>query len=615
MAGVENVDYTIDPSLTWAAGTKAWELGPHDPPYRPLRIFALDPGALRWEHALATVRVPYEPLEVDTVVRGCAFEIDARDGDGGKSYRLLDFDDPVLLLKQGRDPSPSDPLFHQQMVYAVASITHASFRRALGRKPSWGFQPRGDAAEQRLRLRPYGAMQANAWYDPNEGHVVFGYFEAPPDALGRTPPGGLVFTSLSHDVIVHEVTHALLDGMRRKFLLPTNPDVAAFHEGFADLMAIFHRFTYREVVSLAVARSRGSVKTSALLGDIAVQFGQALGQPAGLRSPLEVTAKGNPTPYDETLEAHALGSVLVSAVFEAFATIVERKSARYVRLATGGTGTLPAGEIPAELREIIAAEASKIADQVLQICIRAIDYCPPVDLKFGEFLRAMITADAQLVRDDPWNYREALIDAFRRRGIFAPYVRFLTEDALSWDQTEFRLPPIKELAFGELYFDGDPARPADVKELERQANALGDMISRPENVANLGLARNGDPGLGGDTVGLPTVHSIRTARRAGPDGNVVFDLVAEVTQERLVRSKDGTTVPFLGGATIIIGPDGRVRYLIAKSVLSDERRDRQLAFQTSARGSGYWECRDGRLEPRLDLLRMVHDRKRTVPPT
>ena len=309
------------------------------------------------------------------------------------------------------------------------------------------------------------------------------------------------------------------------------------------------------------------------------------------------------------LESHALGSVLVSAVFEAFTTIVERKTARYVRLATGGTGSLPAGQIPIELREIIAAEASKIATQFLQICIRAIDYCPPVDVTFGEFLRAVLTADAQLVRDARWNYREALIDAFRRCGIFPPYVRFLTEDALLWDQTEMKIPPITELAFGELYFDGDPARPANVEELLRQARALGAVVGRPEHVTNLGLARNGNPELRGDRVGLPIIHSIRTARRAGPDGHVVFDLVAEVTQERLVRRGDGTTVPFLGGATIIIGPDGRVRYLIAKSVLSNARLERQTEYLSSPQGSAFWARKNGRLEPRLDLLRMVHDGK------
>src|SRR5690606_32601690 len=101
--------------------------------------------------------------------------------------------------------------------------------------------------------------------------------------------------------------------------------------------------------------------------------------------------------YGESREPHALGSVLVSAVFEAFTTVFRRKTARYIRLATGGSGVLPDGELSPHLVEILAGEAARLASQFLSICIRAIDYCPPVDIVFGEYLRALITADAALV--------------------------------------------------------------------------------------------------------------------------------------------------------------------------------------------------------------------------
>ena len=47
-----------------------------------------------------------------------------------------------------------------------------------------------------------------------------------------------------------------------------------------------------------------------------------------------------------------------------------------------------------------------------------------------------------------------------------------------------------------------------------------------------GLVANGDPRLEGDTVTLPSVRSIRSSRRVGPDGPIVFDLIAEVAQLR-----------------------------------------------------------------------------------
>ena len=125
-----------------------------------------------------------------------------------------------------------------------------------------------------------------------------------------------------------------------------------------------------------------------------------------------------PPSTNPRLEPHALGSVLVSAVFEAFATIVRRKVDRLFRIAgvdprfTGGVALSDA------LVQAIAQEASEVAGQFLNLCIRAVDYCPPADMELGEALRALITADAEIEKRDKWGYREALMRSFRRREIF-----------------------------------------------------------------------------------------------------------------------------------------------------------------------------------------------------
>ena len=72
------------------------------------------------------------------------------------------------------------------------------------------------------------------------------------------------------------------------------------------------------------------------------------------------------------------------------------------------------------------------ADHVLNMCIRALDYCPPVDIDFGDYLRALITADRDLVPDDDRRYRVAFIEAFRRRGIYPQGVRSLSAESLCW---------------------------------------------------------------------------------------------------------------------------------------------------------------------------------------
>src|SRR6185503_19661499 len=98
--------------------------------------------------------------------------------------------------------------------------------------------------------------------DKTTGSISFGFFPAAETAAGNIPPRSLVFTCLSHDIIVHEMTHALLDGLRSHFMLPTNPDVLAFHEAFADLVAIFQHFTYQEVLEKEIQKSRGAIQRS-----------------------------------------------------------------------------------------------------------------------------------------------------------------------------------------------------------------------------------------------------------------------------------------------------------------------------------------------------------------
>jgi hypothetical protein len=66
------------------------------------------------------------------------------------------------------------------------------------------------------------------------------------------------------------------------------------------------------------------------------------------------------------------------------------------------------------------------------MCIRALDYCPPVDITFGEYLRAIITADIDLVQDDNRNFRLAFIDAFRRRGIYPGGIKTLSIESLQY---------------------------------------------------------------------------------------------------------------------------------------------------------------------------------------
>ena len=156
-----------------------------------------------------------------------------------------------------------------------------------------------------------------------------------------------VFTCLSHDIIAHEVTHALLDGMHRRFNEPSNPDVLAFHEAFADLVALFQRFSLPDVIRHQVAATRGDLESQNRLGELAQQFGIGLGKRGrsatrwGASTPSPGSGGGpsrTRTPTGGVREPHARGALLVAAVFDAFLSIYKSSVADLFRIAADGAG-------------------------------------------------------------------------------------------------------------------------------------------------------------------------------------------------------------------------------------------------------------------------------------
>jgi len=608
--------FDVSERVAQQAALRPYKRDPRAPVSRPLRIYTLDPSVSDRMGGVATVLVPYEKLEKGPI--GSLFAINGEGAPEPFTAEALDLDDPHLLLSSGLTPSPSNGRFHLQMVYAVCSLTYAAFRRALGREIAWASAAPADGP-LRLVVRPFGFDGRNAGYSREGGDLSFGYFRAGKAPAGFTLRNGLISTALSHDIIAHETTHALLDGLRSSFLDPTNVDVPAFHEGFSDLVALFLHFTYTDVVEQAIRESGGTFTHGSLLTDIAREFGYARarsGRAEALRSGVDVrglapfdsdvlpSKDAGPRMYDSSLEPHALGSVLVSAVFEAFATIVQRKTDRLYRIAGLSRDSLGRAPLSDALVKAIAQEASDVAGQFLNICIRAIDYCPPADMELGEYLRALITADGDLERADKWGFREALMRSFRRRQIFPDHVQFMTEEAVRWQAPGMDLR-VRGLAFSELKFVGDPGQPADAAELVRQARALGRFVTNPKYAECFQLvAPSSRLPRGVVQASPPLVQSIRVTRRAAPDGRIVFDLVGEVTQSCTV-SRGGELFDMNGGCTVVIDPDGNVRYAIYKRFTSADRQARQHA---AMRGplKRFWKKAGRRFTLQPHVLRRLH---------
>jgi hypothetical protein len=652
------------------------------PPFRKLRGYAFDPSLslqidtalinnitykVRWESDATENEAENVNGDRDTLKsgpRGEYLEVIDYDPTVNKYYSPVDLNERYILAQDGLEPSSSNPQFHQQMVYAVAMTTIANFEAGLGRPVLWsphriketvetaGANPQRtkikDEYVPTLRIYPHALRDANAYYSPQKKALLFGYFAARPADVTLQMPDSLTFTCLSHDIIAHETTHAILDGLHRKFTEDTNPDVLAFHEAFADIVALFQHFTFQDVLKNQIAATRGDLAEQNLLGKLAQEFGIAIGTYGALRDAIgtfdenRVWKPKKPTgdEYRTVKEAHGRGSILVSAVFEAFLTIYKNRVADLLRIATAGTGVLQKGELHPDLVNRLAAEAAKASRHVLNMCIRALDYCPPVDVNFGDFLRAIITADTDLVADDERDYRLAFIDAFRKRGIYPSGIKHLSVESLVYpkpDTTDLADLFEKVIEFlreyrNEIIYAN---KRKDIFDTNRKyiAGTYGD-----ENIYGLHkkLATKFDGSVGFEKLsglmfdqgwqrlGIPTsrayggewpsfsVHSLHLASRVGPNGNQSNQIIVALIQRaHICLEKDAqgelqikpndTSGGFVvtGGCTLIFDLDSlELTHAISKPLLDTGalneqkyrlNRNRCLAiynYQTDGAGDG-----------------------------
>lgn len=568
---------------------------PPAPSKRRLRIFAYDPSLATDAkfHGIneAIVKIPWED-ELKPGPIGEYLEVVDVDPASKCCYAPVDLNNPHILAESGLQPSEANPQFHQQMVYAVAMRTIEQFERALGRKSLWApriirdsnYQVVQKEYVQRLRIYPHALREENAYYTSQKMALLFGYFSGQSENIGTTLPGARVFCAVSHDIIAHETAHALLDGLHPRYQEATNPEVLAFHEAFADIVALFQHFTMPESLLQQVKDSRGDMQKDNPLAKLAVQFGEASGMHGALRSYI---GHANAKDYDSALEKgepHELGAVLVSAVFAAFNTIYRARSSDLVRLATNGTGILPEGEISHDLAGRLTDEAAKVADQVLNMCIRALDYCPPVDINFGDYLRAIITADRDLVPEDSRGYRVAFIAAFRERGIFPRFVAHLAEDSLVWETPPFDLKAdedllqrFKEMVDGlDLQWSLNTMREHAYENSWKNAKKVHKWLVAPEQkklyLDIMGFEPKCDTpppleGTNGQITGVMRaieVQSVRPLRRTSPDGTVQSTLVIEITQT--FRSHPDQE-RYRGGCTLLVDlGKNEPRYLIRKRI-------------------------------------------------
>jgi hypothetical protein len=447
---------SVDPTGWPAEPPRPSRRGPA-PAFRPLKVFTFGPTLGRTPINVRTIDVRYEPLRPGPV--GERIAVIDYDSTRDCFYDPVDLDDPLIAMNGGLEPSESDPRFAQQMVYAVSSETLRRVEVALGRTVRR--REIGEAQPLRVILFPHGAEFMNA--HSFDVRVVFGYFQAPPKAIGRTLPGQTVFTSLSHDVIAHQIAHVLFLALRPDLARGFGVDGPALQETLADLTPLLFHFGYEDAVMDVVERTAGVIYRSRLdeganqadgtarilaelssanpLLAVAADFGEALGNTDGIRSALGVPA--DPKAIAKATDPHDRGAIVVAAVCDALFSIYQRRTLDLFRIYQAGGGRIQGNDVPEPLAVRLCAEVDRIARRMFNMCWRAFDYCPAGSLELGDFLRACVTADFEYSAADPWGLRDAMMQSFRMRGIASTTAAFFTEDALRWptvDRTKLRSP-------------------------------------------------------------------------------------------------------------------------------------------------------------------------------
>ena len=504
-------------------------------------------------------------------------------GPRGPRFHVIDFDASRKVLTAPTDFAPAGtalPLgwgftdgckdlddaaivgsaaFRAQNVYAIAARTLSNFEFALGRPVPWAFP------SPHLNLVPTAFEEANAYYSREDQALFFGYFPA----RNRRS----VYTCLAHDIVAHETTHAILDGLRNRFDTPSLPDQAGFHEGFADVVGLLSILASPESIAAVLGGTEKRVNASEVTFDalrhsvlvtLGREFGDALhlNRGGGLRrsvslKPTKVWKRPGRLDWEEP---HRRGEILVAAMLQTFLRIW---TARLDALTEAGTLD----------RARTAEEGAVVAKRILHMAIRAIDYCPPVEFEFEDFLAALLTSDEEVVPDDRHKYRDHLKAGFAAFGItpaIGPPVAPGGER-----------PSYRNFSYAALRSDPDEA-----------------FRFMWDNAGLINLA----------TRYYTHVDSVRPSVRIGPTGAVVAEWLVDYVQELIITTAEleqlarlrlpsfhaptgllpDTQLKIWGGGTLVFDEFGGLKYHQFKRLDEWERQQRRLEFLVRR---GLWDSK------------------------
>ena len=274
----------------------------------------------------------------------------------------------------------NSPQFHQVNAFAVAGHTLALVEREWGRSIFW-------RSGGPLIIRPHAFAGLNSFYDPQSNSLNFGYFVSPLQGL-------TVWTCLSHDLVAHELGHALLHNFRPLYLSAMDSDTSALNESLCDLLAMFSGLEHKGVVEYLFRETQGDMRRPNLVS----QSGPAVGHGTLVKpSPFIRSALSGP-PYHPSfpLESHARSTIWTAAIYEILAEFVHMQRPTMTGFSTA------------------VVEASK---WLMGMIFRTFHYMPPTNITMRMLSRLLYEADARVFPADN-AFRDIAKSVFEKRNLW-----------------------------------------------------------------------------------------------------------------------------------------------------------------------------------------------------
>jgi hypothetical protein len=315
------------------------------------------------------------------------------------------------LVHYSRVPADEKTLpgFIQANVFGTALKTIQMFEKAdvLGRTVQWAF----DGSQ--LLIVPRAGEWANAYYERESASLQFFYI---------TTAERREYSSLSSDIITHELTHAILDGIAPDLYHATTPQSLALHESIADLVALLMAMDSPKLREALLDHTGGRIDVPSAYAIIAEAFGHAASKTdVGFRSlfnTLGLREDSTQYTYVSSVESHDLSQVLSGALYTILIQLHHKHTQRAFLQRSGvdvvtlnqdlGEGDKTPGMAVKERVEQRANSGypppgSSIGDSVKGLIIardifkrfilRGLDYLPPGEISFADYGRAIIAAD------------------------------------------------------------------------------------------------------------------------------------------------------------------------------------------------------------------------------